>query len=309
MTNDSIQPTGSNLPISFPYVYGENIERMYPDVRVSIERITPETAEKMLATNVKNRNIKSAPLETVKEAITNDEWSLNGESIIFDKFGKLSDGQHRLMSCLKTGKPIDAVVVRGVDEEAQDTIDTGTRRQLSDYVKIDGYKNNTVVAAIGKMLMRKDDMGICPTLFDNNRTFHSVKAMRRYIRDCHDERIEPLVPYVRAVTNRYKFVPSHLLSALLDEFRKAGDEDFDEFMAQLTGKSAACMPVRLLQAKLSEHAENNVGGKGKFKNSVLAAYFIKAWNAYMRGDVMKRLTYNPGGANPERFPVVVTSNE
>lgn len=309
MTNDSIQPTGSNLPISFPYVYGENIESMYPDVRVSIERITPETAEKMLATNVKNRNIKSAPLETVKEAITNDEWSLNGESIIFDKFGKLSDGQHRLMSCLKTGKPIDAVVVRGVDEEAQDTIDTGTRRQLSDYVKIDGYKNNTVVATIGKMLMRKDDMGICPTLFDNNRTFHSVKAMRRYIRDCHDERIEPLVPYVRAVTDRYKFVPSHLLSALLDEFRKAGDEDFDEFMAQLTGKSAACMPVRLLQSKLREHAENNNGGKGKFKNSVLAAYFIKAWNAYMRGDVMKRLTYNPGGANPERFPTIVTSVE
>lgn len=309
MTKNSIQPIAKELPISFPYVYGENIESMYPDIRVSIERITPEVAEKMLTTNVKNRNIKSAPLETVKEAIVNDEWSLNGESIIFDKFGRLSDGQHRLTSCVKTGKAIDAVVVRGVEEDAQDTIDTGTRRQLSDYVKIDGYKNNTVVATIGKMLMRKDDMGICPTLFDNNKTPHSVKAMRRFIREYHDERIEPLVPYVRAVTDRYKFVPSHMLSALLDEFRKAGDEDFNEFMAQLTGKSAACMPVRLLQAKLREHAENNNGGKGKYKNSALAAYFIKAWNAYMRGDVMKRLTYNPGGHNPEKYPVIVTSVE
>lgn len=309
MTKNSIQPIAKELPISFPYVYGENIESMYPGVRVSIERITPEIAEKMLTTNVKNRNIKSAPLETVKEAIINDEWSLNGESIIFDKFGRLSDGQHRLTSCVKTGKAIDAVVVRGVEEDAQDTIDTGTRRQLSDYVKIDGYKNNTVVATIGKMLMRKDDIGICPTLFDNNKTKHSVKAMRRFIRECHDERIEPLVPYVRAVTDRYKFVPSHMLSALLDEFRKAGDEDFNEFMAQLTGKSAACMPVRLLQAKLREHADGSSGGKGKFKNSTLAAYFIKAWNAYMCGDVMKRLTYTPGRANPERFPVIVTSVE
>lgn len=309
MTKNSIQPIAKELPISFPYVYGENIESMYPDVRVSIERITPEVAEKMLTTNVKNRNIKSAPLETVKEAIVNDEWSLNGESIIFDKFGRLSDGQHRLTSCVKTGKTIDAVVVRGVEEDAQDTIDTGTRRQLSDYVKIDGYKNNTVVATIGKMLMRKDDMGICPTLFDNNKTKHSVKAMRRYIRDNYDERIEPLVPYVRAVTDRYKFVPSHMLSALLDEFRKAGDEDFNEFMAQLTGKSAACMQVRLLQAKLREHADGNSGGKGKFKNSMLAAYFIKAWNAYLRGDVMKRLTYAPGGHNPEKYPVIVTSVE
>lgn len=309
MTKNSIQPIAKELPISFPYVYGENIESMYPDVRVSIERITPEVAEKMLTTNVKNRNIKSAPLETVKEVIANNEWSLNGETIIFDKSGKLADGQHRLMSCVKTGKSIDVIVIRGVEEDAQDTIDTGTRRQLSDYVKIDGYKNNTVVATIGKMLMRKDDMGICPTLFDNNKTKHSVKAMRRFIRECHDERIEPLIPYVRAVTDRYKFVPAHMLSALLDEFRKAGDEDFNEFMAQLTGKSAACMPVRLLQAKLREHADGNSGGKGKFKNSKLAAYFIKAWNAYLRGDVMKRLTYTPGGHNPEKFPVIVTSVE
>lgn len=309
MTEKSIQDNASYRQLSFPYIYGENIESIYPGIRVSIERITPEVAEKMLTTNVKNRNIKSAPLETVKEAIVNDEWSLNGESIIFDKFGRLSDGQHRLTSCVKTGKAIDAVVVRGVEEDAQDTIDTGTRRQLSDYVKIDGYKNNTVVATIGKMLMRKDDMGICPTLFDNNKTKHSVKAMRRYIRDNYDERIEPLVPYVRAVTDRYKFVPSHMLSALLDEFRKAGDEDFNEFMAQLTGKSAACMQVRLLQAKLREHADGNSRGKGKFKNSMLAAYFIKAWNAYLRGDVMKRLTYAPGGHNPEKYPVIVTSVE
>lgn len=308
-SNNSIQPIAPNLPISFPYVYGENVERMYPDVRISIERITPEIAEQMLVANVKNRKAKSKPLKAVEGVINNGEWSMNGEAIVFDKFGKLSDGQHRLMACVKTGKPIDVIVVRGVEEDAQDTIDNGTARQLSDYVMIDGYKNYTDVAAIGKALIRKDDLGICPVLFDNGNTRRSVKAMRRFINDCHDERIEPLIPYVRAVKTRFQHMNVPVLGSLFDEFRKAGDEDFAEFVAQLTGKSRACVPVMLLQKKLDEHARDEGTGKGKYKKSYIAAYFIKTWNAYMRGDKMTRLTYSPGGKNPERFPEVFLGYE
>lgn len=309
MTDNSIHGIASNLPISFPYVYGENVERMYPEVQISIERITPEIAEQMLVTNIKNRKAKSKPLNTVKSAINNNEWSLNGEAIIFDKFGKLSDGQHRLMACVKTGRPIDVIVVRGVEEDAQDTIDNGTSRQLSDYVRIDGYKNYTDVAAIGKALIRKDDLGICPVLFDNSNTKRSIKAMRRYIRNCHDERIEPLIPYVRAVTSKFQHMNIPVLGSLFDEFRKAGDENFAEFVAQLTGKSEACIPVRLLQQRLMDHAKDGGTGKGKYKKSFIAAFFIKAWNAYMRGDEMKRLTYTPGTANPEKFPEVFLGYE
>lgn len=309
MTENTVYDTTSNLAISFPPVFGERVEHLYPNIRVTIERITPEVAERMLTTNIKNRKIKSKPLNAVKSAINNNEWSLNGEAIVFDKFGKLSDGQHRLMACVKTGKSIDVVVVRGVEEEAQDTIDNGTSRQLADYIRIDGYKNYTDVAAVGKALIRKDDLGICPVLFDNGNTSHSLKAMRRYIHNCHDERIEPLIPHIRAVRTRFPHMNVPVLGALFDEFRKAGDEDFTEFVAQLTGKSEACIPVRLLRQKLVDHAKGEGTGKGKYKKSYIAAYFIKTWNAYMRGDGMVRLTYSPGGKNPEKFPEVFLSYE
>lgn len=302
--------TDISLPISFPFVYGENIAREYPNVYLSIERITPDVAAQMLETNIKNRKIKRVSLKMVEEAISNGEWSLNGEAIVFDESGKLIDGQHRLTSCVKTGKSIDVIVVRGIREEAQDTIDNGARRQLSDYIKMDGYKNYIVVASIGKMLARKDDLGLTPTLFDNNVTKRSIKSMRRFVNNCHDERIEPLISPIGLVTSRYKCVPMPLLGALFDEFRKAGEENFTEFVAQIVGKSAACMPVRLLQNKFVEHATDvNGHGKGYFKGSVLAAYIIKTWNAYMRGDEMKRLTYNPGGKYPESFPAVFLGYE
>ncbi len=304
MTNNSV------LQMSFPYVYGENVEHEYPQVSVSVERITPETAKKMLATNVKNRKIKSVPLSTLEESMSGDEWSLNGESIIFDINGNLLDGQHRLTSCVKTGKTIDAVIVRGVQGDTQDTIDSGTRRHLADYIKMDGYKNYTDVSTIGKILMRKADMGITTSLFDNNATKRSIKAQRRFIHEQHDDRIEPLIQPIRLVTNRYKGVPIQLLGALFDEFRKSGDENFNEFVAQLAGKSAACMPVRLLQQKFVENAADmRSHGRGVFKHSVLAAYIIKTWNAYMRGDEMKRLTFTPGGKNPERFPEIFLGYE
>lgn len=298
------------VEVTFPYVYGKNVEKEYPDISVSIERITPDIARKMLNTNIKNRKIKDVPLGILEESLNNGEWTLNGESIIFDKFGKLSDGQHRLTSCIKTGRTIDAVVVRGVDEDVQDTIDSGSRRQLSDYLKMEGYKNYTDVAAIGKILLRKEDMGIKTSLFDNNNTKRSTKAQLKFVHECHDDRIEPLIPYIRLITNRYKCIPISLLSALFDEFRKAGDENFSEFVNQLVGKSPACMPIRLLQLKFQEHATDVRGhGRGFFKGSVLAAYIVKAWNAYMRGDEMKRLTFAPGGKNPEKFPDIFLGYE
>lgn len=295
--------------IAFPYVYGENVEGEYPDVTVNIERITPDTAKKMLTTNIKNRRIKSAPLDTLEGVMNGEEFTLNGESVIFSKTGRLMDGQHRLTSCIKTGKTIDVVVVRGVEDDSQDTIDSGARRSLSDYVKMDGYKNYVDVAAIGKILARKDDIGITSRLFDNNVTKRSTKALRKFINENHDERIEPLIPQIRLVTNRYKGIPIHHLGALFDEFRKAGDDNFTEFVAQLTGRSAACMPVRLLQNKFAEHATSTGQGKHYYRKSVLAAYIVKAWNAYMRGDEMKRLTFNPGGKNAEKFPEVFLGYE
>lgn len=89
--------------MQFPYVYGQNISSEYSNVAVSIERITPSIAEKMLETNVRNRSMKKEPL---KKAILSGEWLLNGAPIVFSNTGVLLDGQTGLEHVLTQTRPL-----------------------------------------------------------------------------------------------------------------------------------------------------------------------------------------------------------
>lgn len=73
----------------FDYVYGANVEREYPNVHLSIERITPEIASRMLETNIHNRALSRQSLE---HALVTNQWLLNGDAIVFCEEGWLLNG-------------------------------------------------------------------------------------------------------------------------------------------------------------------------------------------------------------------------
>lgn len=65
--------------------------------------VTPEMAELMLAKNQSNRRIKEPRVELYARAMTDGRWHLNGEPVVFDTSGGLRSGQHRLLSCIRSG--------------------------------------------------------------------------------------------------------------------------------------------------------------------------------------------------------------
>ena len=283
--------------ISFPYVYGENIENLYPSVRITIERITPETAEEMLLTNIGNRDPKREPLE---KAIANDEWELNGATIVFDENGNLTDGQNRLRACVRTGIPIVTIVVRGIRRSAQITMDSGVKRQLNDYLKMNGFKNDTTVGSIGRGLVYMDQFGIDGALQRTAGRDYTTKAFYDFICKNYESRIEPLLSDVMSARARTG-VKSKTLGMLFDTFKKAGDENYEEFVGQLLDRKPACTAVRVLKQKLSLNKDRK---NEKAPDIVIAAWFIKAWNAYMLGEEIYQLRFTRGGAHPESFPEV-----
>lgn len=283
--------------ISFPYVYGENVAHLYPKVTVSIERITPEIAEKMLMVNISNRDPKR---EAIADAILRGQWKLNGATIAFDTNGVLRDGQNRLMACIKAGKPIDTVVVRGVEPKAQITMDTGVKRSLNDYLKLNGYKNCTTVGSMGLMIYRANTYGLQSAFTMPVAGKDTLQTVYEYICEEYDARIDPLVSSVKAIRATYG-VEAGTLGALLDAFRQAGDDNLNEFVLQLINKKPACTAVRLLQDRLRKNKDKK---DGKLPQKVIAALLIKSWNAYMLGDDIKLLRFTQGGASPESFPEV-----
>lgn len=293
----------SSKPIAFPPIYGIDAAIRYPNVRISIETITPEIAEKMLQANIGNRGPKR---EAIKKAILSGEWVLNGATIVFDENGNLTDGQNRLMACVASNTPIDTIVVRGIPHSAQITMDVGVKRQLTDYLKLEGYKNCNIVGSIGTMLYRADSYGLegsftLPTIGKD-----TVKTLFEYIKQNHDERIEPLVLPCRSVQLLYPGIMNGTTGVLFDQFRCAGEDNFTVFVQQLTNKRAACMSVRLLQNQLRKNSDSK---QGKMPQKMVAALIIKTWNAYMRGDDIKTLRFTQGGAHPENFPEIFLGYE
>lgn len=285
----------------FPPIYGENIESLHPEIQLSLELITPEVAQKMLETNINNRDINNTSI--VLKVLQDDEWELNGATIVFDKYGALRDGQHRLYACVKTNKPIDTVVVRGVEPDSQITMDTGTRRALRDYTKIQGYPNYSLVATMGLALYVVDAYGFDSYFLKQRGGRATYKAVINFINKNYDLRISPIVADIQGTQRKYKHVNTGVLASLYDAFRAAGEDNYRAFINQLLGKSAACLPVRMLQSSLEKQSSTTDRSK-RLTDKFVAAYFIKVWNAYMRGDDIKMLRFSQGGSHPESFPVV-----
>lgn len=105
-------------------------------IKISVEKITPEIARKWLDTSLGNpRYGRSAKVNerTVNQYasdMTLGRWELSNASIGFDKNGHLIDGHTRLNAVIKSGKTIESIVVRGLEQTVERVVDTHTPRTL-----------------------------------------------------------------------------------------------------------------------------------------------------------------------------------
>ena len=283
----------------FNYVYGENVERKYANVSLSIERITPSVASEMLVSNTRNRDIKRN--RPVKLALINDEWILNGATIVFAEDGTLLDGQHRLTYCVETGKPFDTIVVRGVPKRSQIATDTGIKRGVQDNLKILGYTDVNCLAAVGKGIQRAETFGITSAFNLGNSDF-TVKSSVDFIVDNID-RIEAVKTRSRNFVAKYKGVTLATIGSIIDNLLQNGvtDEDLDYFLDQVLDREPPSKTVMLLKNRLNQNANSNMG---RLPQIVIAAFIVKTWNAYINGTEIKSLHFRIGGARPEEFPEI-----
>lgn len=105
---------------------------------VKVELITPVRAKELLKHNTKNRNVSERSLNHYIRQLEDGAWEFNGDTIRIGEDGTLFDGQHRLMAIVKTGKPMECIIVSGLKKSAMSTIDTGRIRLVGDHLKILG---------------------------------------------------------------------------------------------------------------------------------------------------------------------------
>lgn len=113
-----------------------------------IVTVTPEMAALWLTRNGRNRRLDTATAQGLAAAIGRGEFKFDGNAICWDRDNNLLNGQHRLQAVVLTGVSLPFLVVRGLDPESQDVMDTGRRRSLADCLYIRGEKNSKSLATM-----------------------------------------------------------------------------------------------------------------------------------------------------------------
>ena len=117
-----------------------------------VETITPGRAKEILSHVQPNRRLIRSAVTHYSRDIATGKWVLNGESIVIDWNGNLMQGQHRLTAVIIADKPIQSVVVYGVDPKAMFSFDQGRKRTLANVLMMEGIPHYATISA-GATLM------------------------------------------------------------------------------------------------------------------------------------------------------------
>jgi hypothetical protein len=266
-------------------------------VTVGIIDVTPALAEELLKANRANRKLKKHPLEQHVEAMKLGDWLFNGDAIRIAKDGRLLDGQHRLLSVIESGVTIPVILVQGLTDHSQMTMDIGVKRTYSDHLSLQGEVNCKALAGTVRCFFgynsfygrdRWPDHGVRGSMAQFDRLLEEHPGLRE------------ATQIAGAMRKKFSVSNAGLGVAyyVLDRIDREDSDFFWERLSNGDGLSHEDSTQPILKLREYLHKEEDEMRKVPI---ALAAIF-KAWNAYRLGRAISAVKPRLGGKNPEKFP-------
>lgn len=265
-------------------------------ISTEVETITPKEALALLASNDHNRPMRAHVADLARE-MAEGRWTLNGESIKVSATGRLLDGQHRCLAVVESGAVIQSVVVRGLPNMAQETVDTGNKRSVADILALRGETQVNQLAAALMIAWKMDNNG---HLWNGtNYAYPTSTELIAYLE------ANPGIRISLSVGNRMKesvlrypggtAVGLHFLMSRIDPDQ--ADEFWDLLYSGI--ELLAGHPILTLR----NYLVRDLSALRRMDARYRAAITIKAWNAYRAGRNVHVIKWVRTGDKPEAFPV------
>jgi hypothetical protein len=268
---------------------------MAVSVKVEERTISPEDAVLLLARNTHNRSLRPSVVDRYARDMKEGNWTVNGETIQVADDGTIINGQHRLAAVIQSGITIRFFIVTGLPITAQDTIDRNAPRNIADALRMRHESNTNVLAgAISNAIVLTSGT---PT---TGEWWPSTTEALQFL-EAH--------PNVRASAvvgdriGRALRTPAVSAAACHFVFSEIDEEDAEAFFDQLA--IGADLPNDSPIYRLREFMLKEIAVPRRVGRPQLHARYIKAWNAYRKGNPMTVLTWKTGGAVPEKFPTPI----
>lgn len=247
--------------------------------------LTPVLAQLLLERNSINRPISAANEASIASDVVNGRFEFNGESIVISNTGVLLDGQHRLQTVVKSGRPIQTVIVFGPREEARYTIDTGRPKSAPNFLAMKGHRYSAMLAAaIGNVLRYRARNSLTSGGEGYNPTKVEIVDALDHLRGI-EASVELAAEAPRILGAKSVIAFAHYIIA-----KKATREEADDFFRKIfDGVSLQRgSPILYCARRLPDVGSN--GTKSGY--NARAELIFKCWNAHRRGETFTKLPLN-----------------
>lgn len=250
-------------------------------INYDTETITPEIAQKLLATVDNPPPEDKKALAHYEAAMRAGGWLQNGQAIKIDTNGKLIDGYHRLKACVNAGVPFRTLVARHVKADILHTIDQHRRRNFTTVLKARNIEHATEIhRSLGKLIRIENGvfkMLNLPITWERlDIVLESNPEIIEASKIAHDTPI--------------RLLPSKAQTTFIFMALKAGHEDLlREFIAKMDTDGANISyndPVGVLMTTLTSLIENS--SSRSIDPDVALAITIQAFNDCISGEAPPR---------------------
>lgn len=257
------------------------------NVKSSIQTITPKIASEILAGSIGQiqRAVNMSMVNGLAAAMKDGLWQLNGESIIIDENGACVDGQHRLSAVVRSNTSITTVVINGVDSDSFHSIGTGKPRSTGDILKIAGYKDSNLVAAVSRSMYFLVKRGVNRSGLTNTGTSVAQPQTILEFIEKNNFIVEYISTRLRAPYKELHkdkaifFSPVNAMMCLLWNTNKEEVNDFMEGVSLCEN-----MPKEDIRMMLSNFlVKEKMQDKRNLSREAIIGVWIQAWNTYSTG--------------------------
>lgn len=269
------------------------------ELTTKVEYITPSVASEYIRHNKFNRPLNKRHLDFLSRQMKEGKWVLNGEPIVFDEDGNLSDGQHRLMACINADVGFYTVVTRGVEKDSFASFDQGKNRSYADIFSIAEIPNANIISSIvNKYFVFHCNLSALNNPgHGGNSKYQGYKApSKREMLEIYNSAPETfqwaLKTSQSAEKNNVRVLArteSGGLAAYLVLDLKHDEEVVSNFINQLYKGVSNFKCIEILHRKLINSQLSSIKMSSQLKTNLLA----KTWNLFISNRDCKVLSWRP----------------
>lgn len=260
-------------------------------VTMNLKMVTPEIAKEYLTKNTNNRPVSLKTVEYYAEQMRKGLWTVTPESISFDKFGRLLNGQHRLNAIIVSGVAQQLWIGEGYDPDILMKLDKGKGRSTSDDLYIKGVPNYRVIATGLSVYMRmvRINSSMVDTKSTNDKySYSSEEVFNEYKSDSLYDTFATDASKFYSM-NKFRLYSKTEYFAWLSflvKVKKHSYEKVTDFFKELNTHSKTEI-INELKSKLIE--DRNKKSVNKFTTQYKQKMLIKCWNEYIKGNNPKKI--------------------